>query len=379
MRGGHLILGMQATRDTEGFARLRELCDRDPHVSAGARAHVLHRGAVIIGAKGGLLRQITVGDVMELLDAEASAHAKPMAHGSGFYRMLHRMGIFEAAAPQMLRELTASRQRTPGELIDRYDLACRPVRDLLVDYLKERQPALDYSSLRKLSAALAGGFWKDLERHHPGISSLHLPAQVSEAWKQRLRSRQKTIVTGTGAKAAVTVERISYRQCLTPVRAGGGAGAVRPGGVPALAPASKLAASEWMSAGVHIDGLGEVSDDACYRAMDWLHAVRGELEKQAYFQVADLLNLEVDLLFFDTTSTYFELEDPDGEVLRDWRGEPAAREEAADPDKEGGFRTHGKSKDSRDDLPQIVVALAVTREAIPVRSGAGPGTPPTRH
>ena len=184
-----------------------------------ARAHVLHRGAVIIGAKGGLLRQITVGDVMELLDAEASAHAKPMAHGPGFYRMLHRMGIFEAAAPQTLRELTASRQRTPAELIDRYDLACRPVRDLLVDYLKERQPALDYSSLRKLSAALAGGFWKDLERHHPGITSLHLPAQVSEAWKQRLRSRQKTIVTGTGAKAAVTVERISYRQCLTPVRA----------------------------------------------------------------------------------------------------------------------------------------------------------------
>ena len=93
MRGGHLILGMQATRDAEGFARLRELCDRDPHVSAEARAHVLHRGAVIIGAKGGLLQQITVGDVMELLDAEAGAHPRRMAHGSGFYRMLHRMGI----------------------------------------------------------------------------------------------------------------------------------------------------------------------------------------------------------------------------------------------------------------------------------------------
>ncbi len=219
MRGGHLVTGMQAARDPDGFARLRELCDRDPHVSPEARAHVLHRGAVIVGAKGGLLRQIAVGDVIELLDAEAIAHAKPMAHGPGSYLMLHRMGIFEASAPQTLRELTSSRQRTPGELIDRYDLACRPVRDLLVDYLKERQPALDYSSLRKLSAALAGGFWKDLERHHPGISSLHLPAQVSEAWKQRLRSRQKTIVTGTGAKAAVTVERISYRQCLTPVRA----------------------------------------------------------------------------------------------------------------------------------------------------------------
>jgi integrase-like protein len=219
MRGGHLVTGMQSARDAEGFARLRELCGRDPNVSPEARAHVLHRGAVIVGAKGGLLRQITVGDVIELLDAESSAHAKPMGHGPGFYRILHQMGILDASAPQTLRELTGSRQRTPAELVDRYDLACRPVRDLLVDYLKERQPALDYSSLRKLSAALAGGFWKDLERHHPGISSLHLPAQVSEAWKQRLRSRQKTIVTSTGAKAAATVERTSYRQCLTPVRA----------------------------------------------------------------------------------------------------------------------------------------------------------------
>ena len=58
--------------------------------------------------------------------------------------------------------------------------------------------------------------------------------------------------------------------------------------------------------------------------MDWLHDVRGELEKQVYFQVADLLNLQVDLLFFDTTSTYFEAGEADEEVPRDWRGEKTA-------------------------------------------------------
>lgn len=142
----------------------------------------------------------------------------------------------------------------------------------------------------------------------------------------------------------------------------------------ALAPSSKLAASGWMSRDVHIDGLAEVSDDACYRAMDWLHAVRGELEKQVYFAVADLLNLEVDLLFFDTTSTYFELEDADEEVARNWRGEKAAGDsEDAVPDKAAGFRTHGKSKDSRDDLPQIVIGMAVTRDGIPVRAWCWPG------
>jgi hypothetical protein len=40
-----------------------------------------------------------------------------------------------------------------------------------------------------------------------------------------------------------------------------------------------------MSRDVHIDGLGDTGDDACYRAMDCLHVVRGELEKQVYFQV----------------------------------------------------------------------------------------------
>src|SRR2546429_6077880 len=106
--------------------------------------------------------------------------------------------------------------------------------------------------------------------------------------------------------------------------------------------------------------------------MDWLHAVRAELEKQVHGQVADLLDLEVDLLFFDTTSTCFELEDADEEAARNWRGERASGDDA-DPGKAAGFRTRGKSKDSRDDLPQIVIGMAVTRQAIPVRVWCWPG------
>jgi hypothetical protein len=141
----------------------------------------------------------------------------------------------------------------------------------------------------------------------------------------------------------------------------------------ALAPSSKLAAAEWMSRDVYIDGLAETSDDACYRAMDWLHSVRQRLERQVYDQVADLLNLEVDLLFFDTTSTYFELDEADEDVLRDWRGETVTSADDAAPDKASGFRAYGKSKDSRDDLPQIIAGLAVTRGGIPVRVWCWPG------
>ena len=38
-----------------------------------------------------------------------------------------------------------------------------------------------------------------------------------------------------------------------------------------------------------------------------------------------------------------------------------------------GFRTYGKSKDSRDDLPQVVIGMAVTRAGIPVRVWCWPG------
>ncbi len=41
--------------------------------------------------------------------------------------------------------------------------------------------------------------------------------------------------------------------------------------------------------------------------------------------------------------------------------------------KQAGFRTYGKSKDSRDDLPQVVVGMAVTRTGIPVRVWCWPG------
>jgi hypothetical protein len=218
MRGGALAACMSKARDPAGFARLGEMCASD-RVSAAARAHIMHRAAVIMGAKGGALDDITAGDVVELVEAEESAHDSPMLHAAGFYRLLHQMGVLGPDTPPVLRELRATGQRTPEELIDRYRLACRPVRDLLVDYLKERQPALDYSSLRSLAADLGGTFWNDLERHHPGIDSLRLPAEVAEAWKQRLRTRQKTITAADGSKSVITVGRISYRQCLTPVRA----------------------------------------------------------------------------------------------------------------------------------------------------------------
>src|SRR5512132_228389 len=132
----------------------------------------------------------------------------------------------------------------------------------------------------------------------------------------------------------------------------------------AIAPMSKLSAAEWATEDVIIPGLAGMDDDQAYRAMDLLVEAdtQGRVQEAVFFAVANLLNLEVDVLFFDTTSTYFERDTED-------QDEPS---EGDDADR-AGFRRYGKSKDHRDDLPQIVIGLAVTRTGIPVRCWCWPG------
>ncbi len=218
-RRGALVGDLAHCRDPDGFAQLRALCAADPSVPPAAANRTLYRAAQILAAKGGTLRDVTVGDVVELLAVEAAVRGTSVGGTHLFYRALHTMGIFGTGAPATLRELRSTGQRTCEELIDRYRLACRPIRDLLVNYLRERQPALDYTSLDSLANFLGKLFWADLERHHPGIASLHLPAEVAEGWKRRLRTVTKTVRTADSRRAEVTVPRINYRECLTPVRA----------------------------------------------------------------------------------------------------------------------------------------------------------------
>ena len=65
-----LVRNLAASRDPGGFARLRALCEGDPGVTGVARNQTLYRAALIVAAKGGALADITVGDVLELFDAE---------------------------------------------------------------------------------------------------------------------------------------------------------------------------------------------------------------------------------------------------------------------------------------------------------------------
>ena len=141
----------------------------------------------------------------------------------------------------------------------------------------------------------------------------------------------------------------------------------------ALAPSSKLAAAGWVSNDVHVPGLPEVSEDACYRAMDWLLQVEPTLAKNVYDSVADLLNLDVDLLFFDTTSTHFQIEQADESVPRDETGQPLRGDDVS------------TGRSGRGGSPRTT-AMTCRRSSSGWRSpgtgsrcgcGPGPATPPT--
>ena len=143
-------------------------------------------------------------------------------------------------------------------------------------------------------------------------------------------------------------------------------------------PLSKLAGCGWVAERAYVPGLADVNEDACYRAMDALLGVLAGLQERVFFAVASLLDLEVDLLFFDTTSTYWETDRLPDELAddgddADGDGDGAGETPGGGVLVERGRRAWGHSKDHRGDLPQVVVGMAVTRTGIPVRVWTFPG------
>ncbi len=150
----------------------------------------------------------------------------------------------------------------------------------------------------------------------------------------------------------------------------------------ALSPMSKHATPEWLEKDVFVSEAPEdMYDERFYRAMDFLLSSEDELQKRVFLSVADLFNLEVDLLLYDTTSSYFEMGFDDVECAeRRKRWEEYDQGEGREPTRprpqvvnDPPFRLRGHSKDHRPDLAQVVIGLAVTREGIPVRCWVFPG------
>jgi len=119
------------------------------------------------------------------------------------------------------------------------------------------------------------------------------------------------------------------------------------------APESKLGVwDRWLSK-VYLPSCAELKLDNMYEAMDLLHKHSAQVEENVFFHTANLFNLDVDLIFYDTTTASFSID-------------------MEDDDDDDALRKYGHAKEGFW-APQVVIALAVTRDGIPVRSWVFPG------
>jgi hypothetical protein len=147
-------------------------------------------------------------EVLGVADRAFIVAAQPSASG----QLLREVGVLPPGSPPRLKAVRMVGQRSPADLVDRYQIQSPSIRRLLTVYLSERAAELDYASLIHLANGLCGLFWRDLERHHPGIDSLHLAPDVAVAWKERL----KLVHDKDGRPIG---ERVSPRSQLLIVRA----------------------------------------------------------------------------------------------------------------------------------------------------------------
>jgi transposase len=118
-------------------------------------------------------------------------------------------------------------------------------------------------------------------------------------------------------------------------------------------PLSKLGVWQRWLKKVYLPSCWELKLEQLYEAMDLFHKHSESVEKAVFYEVADLLNLEVDVVFYDTSTVSFSIDDSD--------------ELDENDSSHVLLRNLGRSKEGVW-TPQVVVALAVTKEGIPIRS-----------
>jgi transposase len=109
-----------------------------------------------------------------------------------------------------------------------------------------------------------------------------------------------------------------------------------------LAPGSELKTSEWQRKLLWTREPYSIPYTHFLRALDVLADHHGQIELGLFSRVKHLLNQQVDVVFYDLTSSYFEGSGPEGLAQR------------------------GYSRDGRGDCPQVVLGLAVTKDGYPI-------------
>ena len=200
----HLAADMARVRDPEGFADLSARL-RACGASSTMTKSALRRAATILAAKGGLVADITVGTAWSSRSCKAARGCGARTVAQASTASFTRWALRRPNPPSTLRAFATQGQLSPQQMLDRYGIECAPVRQMLNEYLLERAPSLDHTTLRGLALTLGRLFWADLEAHHPGIDSLQLAPRRRRRLEaaERAHARRATD-RGPGRRAAAS-------------------------------------------------------------------------------------------------------------------------------------------------------------------------------
>ena len=171
---------------------------------------------------------------------------------------------------------------------------------------------------------------------------------------QFLRSREVGLVwflnelwnqLGMGKALSSLVEEMKFRNPIERMIFGMVANRI-------VSPGSKLSIEHWVERKVLVPGLKNVDVHNLYRAMDLLVESDEQVQHAVFTSVAKEAKLELDLVFLDTTNTYFA---------------------CAVDERPAGLLKRGRSKDNHPELPIVSIGFAVTKQGIPIRCWTFPG------
>jgi len=115
-----------------------------------------------------------------------------------------------------------------------------------------------------------------------------------------------------------------------------------------LSPSSKLRVYEWLD-DVYDPQLKGLELQHLYRALDFLDEHKEKIERSLFEKIKNLFNLELDVIFYDITSIYFEGKGPEDLAQK------------------------GFSRDNCPDANQVVIGILMSGKGIPIGCELFPG------
>ena len=184
--GAYLPQRMLSANDADQLQRLRAL----PAYRSALLRHQYDAEAClsrVLIRTGKRIEQLQGEDLLFYADVVRTSGRSRREHLA--WELLVALGPF-AGEPLTLRAAWSakgnSRQHSVQTLVDRYGVPASGVRDLLVDYLSELKPSMDYGTLEGWAYRLVRLFWWEVLQINPAQTDLRLAPQVATEWRQRL-------------------------------------------------------------------------------------------------------------------------------------------------------------------------------------------------